>query len=102
MSAVVSTIWERARYQAAERALLADRGIDLGDEPPCRECGCTDLLACPQGCSWAQPDLCSVCAAELDALADPVGDPPRDEPSHATNHRERTGATSTSGWGDHG
>jgi hypothetical protein len=102
MRIVANTIAERAHYQAAERALLADWGIDLGDESPCRECGCTDSLACPQGCGWAQPDLCSVCAGELEALADPVGDPPGDEPSHATNHRERTGATSTSSRGDHG
>jgi hypothetical protein len=99
MSAVAHTIAQRARYQAAERALLAELKIDLGDEPPCRECGCTDSLACPQGCGWAQPDLCSVCAAELDALADPVGHPLGDEPSHATNHREQTGATSTSSRG---
>lgn len=26
-------------------------------------CCCTDLRACPGGCSWAEPDLCSVCAA---------------------------------------
>jgi hypothetical protein len=75
MNTVASTIAERARYQADERTLLAARGIDLGDEAPCRECGCTDTLACPQGCGWAQPDLCSVCAAELEALADPIGVP---------------------------
>ncbi len=28
----------------------------------CRECGCTDAAACPRGCSWAEPDLCSACA----------------------------------------
>jgi hypothetical protein len=69
------TIAERACYQEHERAVLTGRGIELGDEPPCRECGCSDSLACPQGCSWAQPDLCSVCAAELDELADPLGIP---------------------------
>lgn len=93
MRAVANTIAERAHYQAAERALLAELGIDLGDEPPCRECGCSDSLACPQGCGWAQPDLCSACAADLDALADPVGIPPGDDLSLATNHRERTVAT---------
>jgi hypothetical protein len=75
MSVIASTIAERARYQAHERAALAGRGIDLGDESPCRECGCSDSLACPQGCGWAQPDLCSVCANELDALADPLDMP---------------------------
>lgn len=28
----------------------------------CRECGCTDNHACPGGCSWEEPDLCSSCA----------------------------------------
>lgn len=28
----------------------------------CRSCGCTDNFACPGGCSWAGPDLCSSCA----------------------------------------
>jgi hypothetical protein len=78
MSIVANTIVARASYQADERALLAELGIDLGDEAPCRECGSTESLACPQGCGWAQPDLCSVCAAELEALADPIGDPPVD------------------------
>ena len=73
MSIMINTIAERASYQADERALL-ELGVDLGDEAPCRECGCTESLACPQGCGWAQPDLCSVCAAELEALADPIGD----------------------------
>lgn len=29
----------------------------------CRECGCTDLEACPGGCWWVEPDLCSACAS---------------------------------------
>jgi hypothetical protein len=34
--------------------------------PSCRECGCTDLSACTEGCSWVEDDLCSACAtAEL-------------------------------------
>ncbi len=28
----------------------------------CRKCGCTDAAACPEGCSWVLPDLCSACA----------------------------------------
>lgn len=28
----------------------------------CRICCCTDTSACPGGCSWAEPDLCDVCA----------------------------------------
>jgi len=75
MSALVSTIAERAQYQVDERALLADLGVAIPDEPACRECGCSESLACPQGCGWAQPDLCTVCAAELEQLADPAAHP---------------------------
>lgn len=28
----------------------------------CRVCGCTDEAACPGGCWWVAPDLCSSCA----------------------------------------
>ena len=28
----------------------------------CRQCGCTDLHACPGGCGWAGPGLCTTCA----------------------------------------
>lgn len=28
----------------------------------CRICGCTDMQACPGGCWWVEPDLCSACA----------------------------------------
>lgn len=40
----------------------------------CTGCGCTDLRACPGGCSWAKVDrrrrkgLCSRCAARAQAL----------------------------------
>lgn len=27
----------------------------------CRDCGCDDDHACPGGCSWARPGLCSAC-----------------------------------------
>jgi hypothetical protein len=30
--------------------------------PRCRVCGCTNDNACPGGCSWIEPDLCSACA----------------------------------------
>lgn len=31
-------------------------------EPVCRVCGCTQDNACPGGCYWVEPDLCSKCA----------------------------------------
>lgn len=33
----------------------------------CRVCGCTDLQACPGGCAWVEPNLCSNCVTELPA-----------------------------------
>lgn len=32
-----------------------------GEGPECRVCGCTELNACPGGCSWVEEDLCSRC-----------------------------------------
>lgn len=29
----------------------------------CRVCGCDDVHACPEGCWWVEPDLCSNCAS---------------------------------------
>jgi hypothetical protein len=58
------TLAERRSYQQAKRSELAQFGILLEDEPTCRECGCSDSLACPEGCWWTQEDLCSVCAQE--------------------------------------
>jgi hypothetical protein len=31
--------------------------------PICRQCGCTEELACPGGCFWVEEDLCSTCAS---------------------------------------
>lgn len=30
-------------------------------EQSCRECGCTQNNACPNGCWWVEEDLCSDC-----------------------------------------
>lgn len=37
-----------------------------GDE--CEICGCTDDRACPGGCAWVAPGLCSSCAGEIAAI----------------------------------
>lgn len=34
----------------------------------CRVCGCTQEEGCPEGCSWAEEDLCSECAAPTKRL----------------------------------
>lgn len=41
--------------------------------PRCRSCGCHDYDACLDPvsglpCHWAEPDLCSVCADELEGV----------------------------------
>ena len=30
----------------------------------CRVCGCSEDRACPGGCYWVEPDLCSTCAGQ--------------------------------------
>lgn len=39
----------------------------------CRACACSEYDPCPEGCGWAEPDLCTSCA-ELAAL--PAASPP--------------------------
>jgi protein gp37 len=36
----------------------------------CRVCGCTWNNACPGGCYWAEPDLCSACVSMTPAVSD--------------------------------
>jgi hypothetical protein len=47
---------------------LLPRGVRSGDvllvtisRPRCQRCGCTNERACPGGCSWVAPTLCSTC-----------------------------------------
>ena len=35
----------------------------------CRGCGCTDERACPGGCSWVTPNLCSACSFQISSKA---------------------------------
>jgi hypothetical protein len=46
-----------ASVDAAAHASRANVGM------ACRVCGCTEDAACPGGCLWAAPGLCSQCAA---------------------------------------
>jgi hypothetical protein len=34
----------------------------------CEICGCTDDRACPGGCSWVRPGLCSQCVGKMTPL----------------------------------
>lgn len=48
-----------ATYEEIGRSfVLPERSARAG---VCRKCGCTDDKACPGGCSWVEPDLCSAC-----------------------------------------
>lgn len=44
----------------------------------CRECGCTNLSACPGGCWWVEDDLCSSCPRAPGPAATDI---PADAPS---------------------
>lgn len=50
-----------ARSAAKDLAELRAQDVANGSDQ-CRECGCTENFACPEGCSWAAPHLCSACA----------------------------------------
>ena len=39
-----------------------EKKMTPADEQKCRACGCTQERACPGGCYWVEPDLCSTCA----------------------------------------
>lgn len=41
--------------------------IAAGEEEVCRVCGCSDSKACREGCIWAEPGLCSSCAAKQES-----------------------------------
>lgn len=34
---------------------------ECADARTCRVCGCSDVRACPGGCTWVAADLCSAC-----------------------------------------
>jgi acyl-CoA synthetase (AMP-forming)/AMP-acid ligase II len=48
--------------QRSEVEVLEPReGVPRATAGRCRMCGCTDDRACPGGCAWVAPDLCSSC-----------------------------------------
>lgn len=53
--------------RARERifAMLEERMAEEDEsDPACRVCGCTEERACPGGCWWVEPDLCSECVGK--------------------------------------
>lgn len=69
----------------------------------CRECGCTDEDACPGGCAWIEPDLCSQCAGDPDDEDHPKSGPccmcERLVGVHNLIMLSRRGAVPGTGWG---
>ena len=67
----MTTAADRRAFQVAERELLAafapDVAAAIAGEPTCRECGCSESIACPEGCWWVEADFCSTCAAAAEA-----------------------------------
>jgi len=47
---------------AEEHDYIFDPPIDIRT---CKECGCTDIHACPGGCHWVTDDLCSNCVYRI-------------------------------------
>lgn len=45
-------------------ALWIPEGVQVPEGRSCRGCGCTDDRACPGGCSWLEPGLCSSCGPD--------------------------------------
>lgn len=43
-----------------------DDGPEIDEDTACRECGCSEEDACPDGCYWVEPDLCSSCSPDRD------------------------------------
>jgi hypothetical protein len=53
------------------RPIYAEVPLGLDTERACRNCGCTDLAACPGGCWWVEDpeqlgDLCSACLPDVE------------------------------------
>jgi hypothetical protein len=44
-------------WEVTNRAIIAEERV-------CRSCGCFEEFACPGGCTWAEPDLCSACVGK--------------------------------------
>ncbi len=53
-----------ANYAIAKLRPLEQRrlNVEAGIEHVCIQCGCSESQACPGGCVWAKPNLCSRCA----------------------------------------
>lgn len=58
----VATLYKQARQRNIGIISVTQKGTTkLLKVRKCRQCGCTDLRACPGGCAWVTEDLCSRC-----------------------------------------
>lgn len=73
-TSVPQSMTEQASHDLAVRAIAVLEAADLDptivvrvlapevlEIAVCRNCGCTDITACDEGCYWVAEDLCSVC-----------------------------------------
>jgi hypothetical protein len=77
ISEAVGFVRSVQKIYPAECQKLIECGFDPGFDvtvkrQACRECGCTEELACPEGCYWVEDDLCSACAIRMGLL--PAGE----------------------------
>lgn len=74
---VSQSMTEQAAQDLAVRAIAVLEAADLDpaavlrvlapeilEIAVCRDCGCTDITACDEGCYWVAENLCSACAAK--------------------------------------
>ncbi len=50
------------------KAKVLDDVVMNAKTDPCVACGCTDERACPGGCYWYEPGLCSACAIKQNLI----------------------------------
>jgi hypothetical protein len=63
MPLTLEQVCARLEAAAADAPMYrADGTFVFSPEGVCRVCGCTNERACPDGCVWAEPNLCSRCA----------------------------------------
>lgn len=69
-SATLAMRWAEAIFEDADAICslqpAPQNTSSVVGEPYCSLCGCIDTFGCPQGCYWAAPGLCSICADHLE------------------------------------
>lgn len=67
--------YESTGLQPGQVMALVEEDEPLFIANTCRVCGCTDDMACPGGCWWVEPDLCSRCAEVITRESDTKSEP---------------------------